>query len=216
MVCSTLVLVTRPDPDDPGVRVNYFSASSLPLASGSCPAGSPGQSMTRALPTNDGTGDYWIDVQVPMSAFDDSQGNQVLYPDSPVAFVYSTSASNTNPLQKDFMMDLEFLSLADPIQFGDVVTPSGIPNIDFTDSDLASVSYYMAGDQIFITLTDVLFNDTPERQATVDCFEVTVADPATGDDERVTLCETGPNTGVFSNLGGRSLPGGVWNGTECV
>jgi hypothetical protein len=205
-----------PDPDDPGVRVDYFSASSLVLASGSCPAGSPGQSMTRVTATNDGTGDYWIDVQVPMWAFRDSDGNQVLYPDSPVAFVYSTSASNTNPLQKDFMMDLEFLSLADPIQFGDTVTPSGIPSIDFTDSDLASVSYYMAGDQIFITLTDVLYNDTPERQARVDCFEVTVADPFTGDDERVTLCETGPNTGVFSNLGGRSLPGGVWDGAECV
>jgi len=205
-----------PDPDDPGVRVNYFSASSLPLASGTCPAGSPGQSMTRVIPTNDGTGDYWIDVQVPMTAFVDSQGNQVLYPDSPVAFVYSTSASNTNPLQKDFMMDLAFLSLADPIQFGDVVTPSGLPRIDFADGDLASVSYYMAGDDIFITLTDVLYNDTAQRQITVDCFEVTVADPSTGDDERVTVCETGPNTGVFSNLGGRSLPGGVWNGTECV
>jgi hypothetical protein len=34
----------------------------------------------------------------------------VLFPDSPVAFVFSTGASSQDPLQKDFMRDLNFLA----------------------------------------------------------------------------------------------------------
>jgi hypothetical protein len=125
-----------PDPDAPGVRVEYFSAYNS--EDGSCASG-PGYSHTKVVPTG---GNYWIEIQVPMTAFNDSYGNQVLYPDSPVAFVFSTGASANDPLQKDWMMDLNFLSLADPITFGDIVRPDGYPIIEFTDSSLDPVSFY--------------------------------------------------------------------------
>jgi len=64
-----------PDPDATGVRVDEFRAyngnetcTSTPCAAGqNC-------SFTRVREATDGTGDYWIDLQVPMTAFKDSEG----------------------------------------------------------------------------------------------------------------------------------------------
>ena len=96
----------RQNIDDPDVsRVEEFTAFYDPDGDASCSASSPGLSHTRVVPTTDGSGDYWIEMQIPMTAFNDDNGNQLLYPDSPIAFVFSTSASNTDPLQKDFMKD---------------------------------------------------------------------------------------------------------------
>ena len=151
------------------------------------------------LPVGDGTGDYWIEMQIPMTAFVDLNGNQVLYPDSPVAFVFSTGASNQNPLQKDFMQDLDFLSLADPITFGDTIIPNGQPFIEFTDVNLDPVNFYSVNEDVYIYLTDPAANTDAN---TVECIIATVTDPSTGDNESVTLCESGPNTGIFTNKGG--------------
>src|SRR5262249_26928697 len=142
-----------------------------------------------------GTGDYFLEVQIPVTAFKDLQGNQVLRPDSPVAFAYSTSASNTDPLQKDYMMDFKFTSLADPIQFGDVVTPAGLPKIQFVDATLASVDRYLIGENVYVYLTDPLAN---VDKTAPECVSATVTNPASGDDEKITLCETGPSTGIFT------------------
>ena len=87
-----------PDPD--AARVAAFTAYHTADNDASCPASSPGLSHTRSYPVGDGTGDYYIEMQIPMTAFVDLNGNQILYPDSPVAFVFSTGASNQNPLQK--------------------------------------------------------------------------------------------------------------------
>ena len=191
----------RQDIDDPdAVRVDLFSAFSAPDNDVTCPASSPGLSHTRVVPADDGVdGDSWVEVQVPMSALDDLNGNQVVFPDSPVAFVFSTSASNQNPLQKDFMSDLDFTGLSDPITFGDVVIPNGRPQIAFTDSGGGDASFYVVGDEIFIEVVDRFANTDPDL---AECITVTVTNPAVGDDETVTLCETGPNSGTFTNQGG--------------
>ena len=194
----------RQDISDPdAARVEQFTAWHSPDGDASCTGGSPGLSHTRTTQVNDGTPDWWIEFQVPMTAFNDLNGNQVLFPDSPVAFVFSTGASNQDPLQKDFMQDLNFLTLADPITFGDVVTPSGTPRIEFTDSGLNPVDFYSIGDDVYVYLTDPASNDDPN---VVECVVVTVTDPSTGDDEAVTLCESGPSTGIFTNRGGACKP----------
>jgi hypothetical protein len=184
-------------PDPNAARVTEFTALHSP--DGTCAAPSPGVSHTRVLATNDGTGDYWIDIQVPMTAFKDLAGNQVLFPDSPTAFVFSTGASNQDPLQKDWMQDLNFLSLADPITFGDIIIPNGQPTIDFTGPGLNPVSFYGIGDNVYVYLKDPRSNT---NSSLVECINVTVTNPATGDDESVRLCETGPATGIFTNKGG--------------
>jgi hypothetical protein len=184
-----------PDPD--AAEVEEFTARNS--ANNNCGGTSPGTSHTRSYAINDGTGDYYLDVQVPVTAFNDLNGNQILFPDSPVSYVYTTSASNTDPLQKDHMMDLKLISLTDPIQFGDVVTPSGQPSIFFTNSAQAPVEYYTVGDRIYLYVTDPTANT---NNTVPDCIEVIVANPATGDNERVRLCETGPRTGMFTNEGG--------------
>ncbi len=186
-------------PDANLARTDEFTAYYDPDGDASCPAGSPGLSHTRVLEIGDGTGDYWIEMQVPMTAFNDLAGNQVLFPDSPVAFVFSTGTSNQNPLQKDWMHDLDFLSLSDPITFGDIIIPNGRPIIEFTDVNLDPVDFYTVGDNVYVYLKDPLANTDPDS---VECINVTVTNPAMGDDETVTLCESGPGTGIFTNRGG--------------
>ena len=179
-------------------QVEVFTAFHSPDGAPACTGGSPGISHTRTIDIPNST-DWWIEMQVPMTAFNDLAGNQILFPDSPVAFVFSTGASNQDPLQKDFMQDLNFLTLADPITFGDVVTPSGVPRLEFTDQSLDPVSFYSAGENVYIYLTDPASNT---NSTTVECINVVVTDPSTGDDESVTLCESGPSTGIFTNRGG--------------
>lgn len=130
---------------------------------GTTTAGDRMTSHTRAYAANDGTGDYFLEVQIPTAAFDDLRGNQVLFPDSPVAYVYSTSASNTDPLQKDFMQQLQVgpINLANPINFGDVVTPSSVPTVVFTDLVGNSSDYYLATGQAYVQVLDRLANANP-------------------------------------------------------
>jgi hypothetical protein len=177
-------------------RVEFFTAWGA-VDGANC--GGLGYSHTRTYAIGDGTGEWYIDIQVPMTAFNDLQGNQVLYPDSPVSLVFTTSASNTDPLQKDHMQDLCFISSVDPICFGDVITLSGLPLIEFTDADQNLVDFYRVGDPVFVMVTDRLANTD---STTIQCIVVTVTDPASGDDEAVTLCETSPSSGIFTNEGG--------------
>ena len=177
-------------------RVDQFNARAA-TDTGNC--GGVGTSHTRTYAVGDGSGDWYLEVQVPITAFNDRSGNQLLFPDSPVAFVYTTGASNQDPLQKDFMMDLNYVSANDPITFGDVVTPSGVPTIEFTDVALKAASYYTLGGDVFLAVADRLANTDPTQS---DCINVTVTDPVSGDDEPVRLCETGPSTGLFTNRGG--------------
>jgi hypothetical protein len=156
---------------------------------------------TRVWQTADGTGDWVIEIQVPIWAFTDASDNQVLFPNSPVGFVFTTGSSATDPLQKDFMTDLGFISNNDPINFGDVVKSNGEPDLYFANSSLEQVYSYTQGDNIYLYLRDAFANSDP---AVVDTLTVSVSNPATGDDETVTMTESGPNTGIFSNLGGAS------------
>lgn len=92
-----------------------------------------------------GSYEYWLDLQIPLSAFNVS-GNQLITPYTPIRFFYSTSTSNTNPLQKDWMMDpnnqggSNFV-VTDPITFGDwyrAVTPTAVTLVAFSATPTAS------------------------------------------------------------------------------
>ena len=91
------------------------------------------------------------------------------------------------------------MTLADPITFGDIIIPNGQPLIQFTDVNLEPVNFYSVNEDVYVYLTDPAANTDPN---TVECIIVTVTDPATGDNESVTLCESGPSTGIFTNKGG--------------
>ena len=155
-----------------------------------------GFSHTRVVPANDGSGDYFLEVQLPMTAFVDSNGNQVVYPDSPIGFAFSTSTSATDPLQKDWSRDftggLPYDPL-NPIKFGDTIKFNGEANIEFVDSTAQLVDVLSVTDTIYVLVTD--FNANLSA-TTTDTITVHVKSP-TGDDEQLVIYETGLNTGIF-------------------
>lgn len=86
-------------------------------ASATC-GGTGRPSFTRAvLDTSTNPDEWFVDVQVPLILLDDASGvsdnpnragttytagSQVIDPGEPIQFIFSTSASNTDPLQKDY------------------------------------------------------------------------------------------------------------------
>jgi hypothetical protein len=98
-------------------------------------------SHTRVIPITDGTGEYYIDVQVPASAFTDScgtystsndndngttvsivPGNQIINDNTNFELAYSTSDSGTNPLQKDYIGDCDASGANCYLVYGDFTT----------------------------------------------------------------------------------------------
>lgn len=90
-----------------------------PAATGTAQTNNHTRVLT-ATPTCYGSSEYWLDVQLPISAFNVG-GTQLLSKGTPARFIISTSASATDPLQKDWMLKL----LSDPIfsdPWGPIVT----------------------------------------------------------------------------------------------
>ncbi|MBZ5588716.1 MAG: hypothetical protein LAO05_09135 [Acidobacteriia bacterium] len=75
---------------------------------GNTPSGAPcTQSFTRALPVSDvipgdTSGEWYVDVQIPLYVFKDCTGAQRVSPYSALKFLFSTSDSSQDPIQKDF------------------------------------------------------------------------------------------------------------------
>ncbi len=68
---------------------------------------------TRALaidygPSYEGITQYWIEYRIPVTSFKDKSGDPQLSIDTPFRLFFSTSASMTNPLQKDWMAEYVF------------------------------------------------------------------------------------------------------------
>jgi len=78
----------------------------------------------------------------------------------------------------------------------------GTVNITFTSDLQEPVDRYKIGEDLFVQVIDP---DQNESYDLVDTIEVTVKDLNTGDEEVITLEETGPNTGVFFNRAGLPL-----------
>ncbi|UCG70683.1 MAG: DUF11 domain-containing protein, partial [Thermoplasmata archaeon] len=57
---------------------------------------------------NDEDDQYWIEYRIPVTAFKDKEGNFLLGYETYFLLFFSTSASNTNPLQKDWMGEFVF------------------------------------------------------------------------------------------------------------
>ena len=102
------------DPDT-ALRERFIACDST-TASGTC-----ARSHTRSYSTADGTGEFYIEAQVPIIAFTSDSGVQQLCPGSPFAMFTSTSASNTDPLQKDFSQPCPGVNATpeEPCDFGD-------------------------------------------------------------------------------------------------
>jgi uncharacterized repeat protein (TIGR01451 family) len=89
--------------------------------------GGPDYDFLRTRVTDiDGSVTY-LDFQVPLSALDaTAKGGPVFTASTPFAMGFSTSNSNSNPVQKDFAYAGTFTASAtSPIPFGDFVDPSG-------------------------------------------------------------------------------------------
>ena len=148
--------------------------------------------------------DYWLDVQVPLTALNDGT-TQLVFPSTPVRIFYSTSASNTDPLQKDWMMDPGGLGgggfvLTDPIIFGDIYSGTGgvqpLNNPPTAVDDLAAANPTVPvnidvlandsdpdGDPLTITLV----SDPPNGTAVIDAKGT----PNPGDDEITYTADSG-------------------------
>lgn len=89
-----------------------------------------------------GGSEYWLDIQLPMTAFNVS-GEQLLSRTTPAKFFFSTSASVTDPLQKDWACTA----------FGDIWSPNvNATKRDslFNDADVNSVP--SPGDTLLYTI----------------------------------------------------------------
>lgn len=78
-------------------RVAMFTACNATTASGTCQ-----YSHTRVVAVGDGTGEFFLDIQMPVYTFDNLSGTQIISTSSNVRLIFSTSNSSTDPLQKDF------------------------------------------------------------------------------------------------------------------
>jgi uncharacterized repeat protein (TIGR01451 family) len=122
---------------------------------------------TRVLAATGGAdaSQVWLDFQVPITAFKNKGGIQQVLPSTAVRLFYSTTASNTNPVQKDWMVS--------PFSFGDTLTPNlkaDKTDILFVDADTNSLA--SPGDTLKYTIsitnqgnlaaTGVTFSDSPD------------------------------------------------------
>lgn len=117
----------RPISTSNGTIVDSFIACILnplslnpPLSDECGDAANLAHSFTRVVAVGDGTNQYYIDIQVPVTSLTDNcgtyvvptstsstdtrvPGNQVVYNNTTLQYAYSTSNSNQDPLQKDFI-----------------------------------------------------------------------------------------------------------------
>ncbi|MFC1905259.1 hypothetical protein ACFLXL_00435 [Chloroflexota bacterium] len=152
--------------------------------------------VVTATPSCFGGSEYWLDIQLPLSAFTVS-GNQLLTPNTPASFFASTSASIVNPLQKDWMRT--------PFSFSDEWSP----NINATKTDSlfadAAPTGYSPGDTLLYTIsitnsglftaTNVYFHDVPDSNTTLVIGSVTTSQGS------ITEGNTASDTEVMVNVG---------------
>jgi uncharacterized repeat protein (TIGR01451 family) len=76
--------------------------------------------ITKNSASNSST--YFLDVQVPLSAFDAGSGGPKITSTSSLALAFATANSNTNPIQKDFTAVGNFtVDPSKPVPFGDAI-----------------------------------------------------------------------------------------------
>ena len=101
-------------------------------------AGGPDYDFTRSRLVNVSGSVTYLDFQVPIAALDAGAGGPTFDANTPFAMGFSTSNSNSDPVQKDFAYVGDFTADAsNPIPFGDFVDPSGntfdVPTINSID-----------------------------------------------------------------------------------
>ncbi len=127
-----------------------------------------------------------LDTTDPNFAYGNWTG--VVVPDgtTPAATKAAQDASGTSVIEDPFEVrswsETEFTDAAgNPVPGGIYPSPDGPGGND---------------DNAYLNVVDQDRNTDPTA---IECISVTITDSVTGDSEAVTLCETGPNTGVFAN-----------------
>jgi hypothetical protein len=104
------------------------------------PSGKPStysQDFKRTRITKNSDNTYFLDIQVPLSAFDAGSGGPKITSTSPMALAFATANSNTNPIQKDFTAVGTFtVDPTKPIPFGD---PVGTNNETFDQPSIPTI-----------------------------------------------------------------------------
>ncbi len=98
-------------------------------------------SHSRVVDPPEADGESWVEWMIPITALTDGT-NQVVYPDTPIRFFYSTSNSATDPLQKDFSgRCVEQGNLFGPCDFGST-TPVTLEHVSVkTTGDFTEISW---------------------------------------------------------------------------
>ncbi|MBM4463362.1 MAG: hypothetical protein FJ012_08510, partial [Chloroflexi bacterium] len=149
--------------------------------------------------------EVWLDVQIPITALKNKSGVQQVYPSTLVRLFWSTSASNTDPLQKDWMLA--------PFSFGDPLNPyieATKTDSLFTDADSNSVP--SPGDTLLYTIvitnsgnldaTGVTFSDTPDANTTLVVGSVATTQGTVTSGNNSGDTTVGVNIGTLTRGGG--------------
>ena len=99
----------------------------------------------------------------------------------------------------------------DAQQVTNVVAPAASCTLNFSDGSGTTKTIYNPNDSIYVTLSDSSQNTDSGSQQTV---LVLVTNTANGDQELITLTETGNNTGVFRNTS--ALPSSTTTGSAAM
>ena len=109
--------ITNTDPAPGGTLIDQFTACRNSTGATGCTTSHSQAYPVSDLFPGDTTGEFFIEVQVPITVLDNPAGVQQMFPDTAVKYIFSTSASNSNPLQKDFIPNCTDVDSA--CEFGD-------------------------------------------------------------------------------------------------
>lgn len=169
------------------------------------PTSSPADFKRLRISAAPDAGRHYLDIQVPMAALDASaKGGPRLTETTPMAFAFATANSNTDPVQKDFAYQGDFIvDPANPIPFGDSTTG----NTTYTQPSAVSVEVAGCGattisSEILDTLRVVTSGGSTTFESSVTSAKFYYQFDSDGND----LPDFG---GGWTYIGDGALPGGA-------
>jgi len=162
---------------------------------------------TRVVPATGGLdpNQVWLDVQIPITALKDDLGVQQVFPSTRFGLFYCTSASNTDPIQKDWMLT--------PFSFGDPLMPDvEATKTDSLFNDADSNGVFSPGDTVLYTIVitndgnldadGVTFSDTPDTNTALVVGSVTTTQGSVTSGNVAGDTTVGVIVGTLANGGG--------------
>jgi uncharacterized repeat protein (TIGR01451 family) len=175
-----------------------------------CPPNCPVQTYNHTRVVSPATGgsdpnEVWLDFQIPITALKNGAAVQQVYPSTMVRLFYSTSASNTDPLQKDWMRT--------PFDFGDPLNPNvEATKTDSLFNDADGSGGYSPGDTILYTIVitntgnldanSVTFSDSPDINTPIAVGSVTTSQGSVTSGNNLGDANVAVNVGTVASGGG--------------